>query len=114
MFGLNTMTKLLVLESAKEDFSALKRNFSRTATAQRFDVFKACFGDLFADMKTYPAAGVPVAEASALGIEMRQRLTEQTRVIYSFDEARDTIYVRMFVHTSRDFSAHLEARLLRP
>ena len=108
------MVKLIILESARQDFSEIKLDFKRNVSTERFEEFKKNFQALFSQMKLHPEAGTPVAEATAIGMDIRQRLVEQTRVVYSFDKAKQIIYVRMFLHTTRDFRTHLEARLLRP
>ena len=108
------MVTLIVLESAKQDFSEIKSDFRKNVSQQRFEEFKENFRALFSQMKLHPEAGTPVIEATAIGMDVRQRLVEQTRVVYSFDKAKKIIYVRMFLHITRDFGAHLEARLLRP
>lgn len=107
------MPKLVFLDGAKEDFFEIKLNFGRNVTEEQFKQFKKSFKDIFVEIKTYPDAGALVAEASALGMDVRQRLAENVRVVYSVDKTQNIIYIRMFLHTSRDFITHLEKRLLR-
>ncbi|NHZ88144.1 hypothetical protein F2P45_03760 [Massilia sp. CCM 8733] len=106
------MTKIIVLDSARTDFNEIRAGFKNTHSAARFDQFKQSFNDLFAQMKQYPLAGVVPDECATLELVVRQRMVEGVTVIY--EVKGDTIYVRMFLPTQRDFLAHLVDRMLRP
>ena len=106
------MTKIIVLDSARIDFNDIKAGFKKTHSAARVDQFKQSFKDLFAHMKLFPLAGVVPDECATLELVIRQRVTEETRVIY--EVKGDTIYIRMFLSTHRDFFSHLVERMLRP
>ncbi|SFV15019.1 type II toxin-antitoxin system RelE/ParE family toxin [Pseudoduganella namucuonensis] len=108
------MTKLLVLESAQEDFFEIRNGFRDTHTKQAYENFKQNFKTLFAEIRKFPQSGGIVQEAQEVGLEVRQRICEQIRVIYTYDEAEDVIHIRMFLPTARDFLAHLTKRILRP
>lgn len=45
---------------------------------------------------------------------IRQRMCEQVRVVYHHEQAGETIYIRMFLPTQRNFLEHLTNRILRP
>lgn len=105
------MTKIVVLDSARVDFRDIKLGFKRTHSAARFDQFKQSFKDLFAHMKAFPLAGAVPDECAPLGLVIRQRIVEDVRVIYEVKE--DTIVVRMFLSTQRDFPSHLVTRILK-
>ena len=106
------MTKIIVLDSAKIDFNDIKAGFKKTHSAARFDQFKQSFKELFAHMKLFPLAGVVPDECITLELIIRQRVIEEIRVIY--EVSGDTIYIRMFLSTHRDFLTHLVERMLRP
>lgn len=106
------MTKIIVLDSARIDFNDIKAGFKKTHSAARFDQFKQSFKDLFAQMKLFPLAGVVPDECATLELVIRQRVAEDIRVIYEVKD--DTIFIRMFLSTQRDFLTHLGARMLRP
>jgi plasmid stabilization system protein ParE len=105
------MTKIIVLDSAKTDFREIQAGFKKTHSAARFEEFKRSFKELFAQIKQFPLAGVAPDECVALELVIRQRITEDTRVIYEI--RGDTIFVRMFLSTERDFMTHLVERMLR-
>ena len=106
------MVKIVVLDSAKADFMDVLAYYQRYHTPPKVSEFKEAVKSLFADMKRFPLAGVPVPEAADLGFIVRQRMVEQVRVIYECRE--EIIYVRMFLSTKSDFMTHLTRRLLRP
>ncbi|WP_090435948.1 type II toxin-antitoxin system RelE/ParE family toxin [Duganella sp. CF458] len=105
------MTKIIVLDSAKTDFQEIQAGFKKTHSAARLEEFKQSFKDLFAQIKQFPLAGVVPDECVALELVIRQRITEGTRVIYEVRD--DTIFIRMFLSTERDFMTHLVERMLR-
>lgn len=45
---------------------------------------------------------------------IRQRICEQVRVVYHHEQAGETIYIRMFLPTQRNFLEHQTNRILRP
>lgn len=106
------MVKIVVLGSAKADFVDVLAHYQRYHTPSKVLELKEAIKHLFADMKRFPLAGVPVAEAADLGFIVRQRIVDQVRVIYEYRD--EIIYVRMFLSTKSDFMTHLTRRLLRP
>jgi len=105
------MTEIVVLESAKADFDDIKAGFKSTHSVARFKQFKQSFRDLFNQIKQFPLAGVVPDECVTLELQIRQRIVEDIRVIYEVKD--DTVVVRMFLSTHRDFLGHLVERMLR-
>ena len=108
------MARLIVLKSAQADFNALRSDFKAHHTAAAHAHFISAFRQLFADIKTFPDSGSPVEAATEVGMDVRQRLCEEIRVIYHHDRAHDIVYIRMFLPVRRDFLSHLTMRILRP
>lgn len=108
------MTRIVVLKSAQADFNELRSDFKARHTAAAHAQFICAFRQLFSDLKTFPDSGTPVEAAREVGMDVRQRLCEDIRVIYHHDRAHDIVYIRMFLPTRRDFLSHLTARILRP
>lgn len=106
------MTNIIVLDSARTDFNEIKAGFKSTHSAARFAQFKQSFKELFVQMKQFPLAGVVPEECATVELAIRQRIVEGIRVIYQVKG--ETMYVRMFIPTQRDFLAHLVDRMLRP
>lgn len=106
------MTSIIVLDSAKRDFDDIKTGFKKTHSAARFDQFKQSFKDLFAPIKAFPLSGAVPDECATLELVIRQRIVEDIRVIY--EVKGNTVYIRMFLSTQRDFLRHLVERMLRP
>ncbi len=103
---------MIVLDSARMDFDDIKAGFKKTHSAEKFDQFKQSFKVLFMQMKLLPLAGVVPDECTTLELVIRQSITEDTRIIYEVKD--DTIYIRMFLSTNREFLSHLVERMLRP
>ena len=108
------MARLVVLKSAQADFNELRSDFQARHAAAQCEQFTSDFRQLFADLKTYPDSGASIEAARDLGLDVRQRLCHDIRVVYHHDRAHDTVYLRMFLPTRRDFLAHLTTRILRP
>ncbi len=76
------------------------------------------WNEVFAEFKTtidniglYPEAGTEIEELRELIQKpFRIRLVRQTRIVYEYDDRE--VLVHMFIHTMRDFRAHLLKRLL--
>ena len=108
------MARIVVLKSAQTDFNELRSDVKGHHTAAAHAQFLAAFRQLLADLKTFPDSGLPVEAAHEVGMDVRQRLCAEIRVIYHHDRAHGIVYLRMFVPTRRDFLSHLTARILRP
>ena len=118
------MARLVVLKSAAADFKELRSDFQARHAAAQCEQFTSDFRQLFADLKTYPDSGASIEAARDLGLDVRQRLCHDIRVVYHHDRAHDTVYhhdrahdtvyIRMFLPTRRDFLTHLTTRILRP
>ena len=60
-----------------------------------------------------PMLGTHLEELGAFGYgNYRKTLVRQTRVVYEFDN--EQLIIHLFIHTKRDFRAHLEKRLFAP
>lgn len=108
------MTRIVILKSAELDFKDLCHDFKTRHGAPACAAFRTAFKTLLTDLKQFPDSGTPVTEATAIGLLIRQRICEQVRVVYHHDQAGDTIYIRMFLPTQRNFLEHLTNRILRP
>lgn len=108
------MARIVVLKSAQADFNELRSDFQARHAAAQCEQFTSDFRQLFADLKTYPDSGTPVEAAREVGMDVQQRLCAEIRVVYHHDRAHDTVYIRMFLPTRRDFLSHLTRRILRP
>ncbi|AQR69698.1 hypothetical protein BZG29_16205 [Janthinobacterium sp. LM6] len=108
------MTRIVVLNSAAADFRELRSDFQARHAAAAHAQLLLAFRQLFADLKTLPASGTPVEAARDLGMDVRQCLCEEIRVVYHHVRAHDIVYIRMFLATRRDFLTHLTTRILRP
>lgn len=103
--------KLKILKSANQDFLELRAHAQHYRSKEGYERFRQSFKHLFADIALYPFSGVVPQEASGLGLPVRMRITEQIRVVY---EVRgDSVYIRLFIHTSQDFQSHLLDKILR-
>ena len=108
------MTRIVILKSAEQDFKELCSDFKAHHGAPAHAHFRAAFKALLADLKEFPDSGTPIDEARQIGLLIRQRLCQQVRVIYQHDQGEETIYIRMFLPTQRNFLEHLTNRILRP
>ena len=102
--------RVIILNVAKPDFREIKTH----AESQFGD---AVWNDVNEEIKSTinnialnPEAGKEVEELRELGQEIfRTRLVRQTRIVYEYDDKE--VLVHMFIHTKRDFRAHLMRRL---
>jgi plasmid stabilization system protein ParE len=108
------MAKIKVLQSAQDDFDEIRKGYRGTHTAPSYEHFKTAFRTLFKELGSFPNIGSTVEEAKASGLDVRQRICEQMRVVYTYDRQADIVYIRMFLPTHRDFLTHLTTRILRP
>ena len=108
------MARIVVLNSAQADFNELRSDFKARHTAAAYAQFLCAFRQLLADLKTFPDSGTHVEAAREVGMDVRQRLCHDIRVVYHHDRAHGIVYIRMFLPTRRDFLSHLTARILRP
>ena len=108
------MARIVVLNSAQADFNELRSDFKARHTAAAHAQFLCAFRQLLADLKTFPDSGTHVEAAREVGMDVRQRLCEEIRVIYHHDRAHGIVYIRMFLPVRRDFLSHLTKRILRP
>ncbi len=102
--------KVIILNVAKPDFREIK-----TYVKSQFG--DAVWNDVNEEFKTTinnialnPEAGKEVEELKDFGQKnFRTRLVRQTRIVYEYDDKE--ILVHMFIHTKRDFRAHLMRRM---
>jgi toxin ParE1/3/4 len=103
--------KVIILDIAKPDFREIKTyvqsQFGKEVWNQVFEEFKNTINDI----GLYPEAGTEIDELKELFQEtFRIRLVRQTRIVYEYDDKE--VLVHLFIHTMRDFRAHLLKRLL--
>jgi len=103
--------RVIILDSAKPDFREIKAYvLSQFGTKVWNEVFEE-FKTTISDIGLYPEAGAEIGELGELIQEtFRIRLVRQTRIVYEYDDTE--VLVHMFIHTMRDFRAHLLKRLL--
>lgn len=103
--------KVIILNVAKPDFREIKTYVkAQFGDAVWNDVNKE-FKITIYNIALSPEAGKEVEELKELGQEnFRTRLVRQTRIVYEYDDKE--VLVHMFIHTKRDFRAHLMKRLL--
>ena len=102
--------KIIILNVAKPDFREIK-----TYVKSQFG--DTVWNDVNKELQTTinnialnPESGKEVEELKELGREnFRTRLVRQTKIIYEYDDKE--VLVHMFIHTKRDFRAHLMRRL---
>jgi len=103
--------RLLVLRSAQEEFKDIKQHVKKEFGDDVWNAVNAEFKRSLKLLRSHPEIGSYIDELKDLGItNVRCTLVRQTRVVYEFDE--HLILVHMFIHTRRDFRAHLAKRLL--
>jgi len=102
-----------VLDYAKADYREIRMWVRMKFGETTWIEVDADFRKVMRQIGDMPLAGLIPPEIAELGMaEYRQRLVGQTRVIYQVKE--QTVFVHMFVDTSRDFSTMLNQRLLQP
>lgn len=103
--------RMLVLDDAKADLAEIKDSVRKNRSDENYRKFVLGVAQLLKDIQAYPRSGSIPPEAADLGLEIRTRLVEQLRVVYEI--RANTIWVRMFIPTHRDYLSHLMARMLR-
>jgi toxin ParE1/3/4 len=103
--------KVIILDVAKPDFREIKTyvlsQFGNGVWNEVLEEFKTTINNI----GLYPEAGAEIEELKELIQEnFRIRLVRQTRIVYEYDDKK--VLVHMFIHTMRDFRAHLLKRLL--
>jgi toxin ParE1/3/4 len=102
-----------VLDYAKVDYRVIKKWVRMKFGETTWIEVEADFKKVLRQIGDMPHSGLIPPEIAELGLtDYRQTLVGQTRVIYQLKE--QTVYVHMFVNTSRDFSTMLNQRLLQP
>jgi len=103
--------QVLILESAKAEFRLLKSRVKREFGEFAWANVNAEFKSALQLIRDNPEIGLELEELKALGVpSFRSKLVQQTRVVYEFDDYK--VLVHMFIHTRRDFAAHLRQRVL--
>ena len=102
--------KVFILNVAKSDFREIRTHVkSQFGDAVWNDVNEE-FKTTINNIESNPEAGKEVEELKELGQEnFRTRLVRHTRIVYEYDDKE--VLVHMFIHTNRDFRAHLMRRL---
>lgn len=102
--------KVIILNVAKPDFREIKTYVKSQFGDAAWKVVNAAFKTAINNIALNPEAGKEVEELKELGQEnIRTRLVGQTRIIYEYDDKE--VLVHMFIHTMRDFRAHLMRRM---
>lgn len=102
--------KVIILNVARPDFREIKTHMkSQFGDAVWNDVNEE-FKTTINNIASNPEAGKEVEELKELGQgNFRTRLVRQTRIVYEYDDKE--VLAHMFIHTKRDFRAHLMRRL---
>lgn len=103
----------VILDAAQADFREIRRHVRTQFGDRAWAEVKQEFKDTIGRIALNPLLGTRIAELGDLGFDQyRQILVRQTRLVYAFDS--QYLIVHLFIHTRRDFKAHLEQRLLAP
>lgn len=104
--------KILILDSAKDDFMDMKQQVKREFGENIWNTVNTEYKAAMDLIKNNPGIGSQFDELKELGIDnIRYVLVRQTRMMYEFDAT--TIVIHGFIHTRRDYRTHLLKRLLR-
>lgn len=104
--------KLVILDSAKEEFIDIKSYVQRDFGDLTWNKINAEYKDASRLIKNEPDSGSPIVLLKDLGINnIKYRLVKQTRIVYEYDDR--LILIHMFISTRRDFATHLLKRLFR-
>lgn len=104
--------KLLILDEAQEDTKDLRRYILKSFGAETWRQTSAELAVTFDNIKQFPQSGYVPAELSDFGgLNFREVLSGQNRVIYEVRDA--TIYIHVVTDTRRDLQTLLQKRLLR-
>ncbi|MGF6782500.1 type II toxin-antitoxin system RelE/ParE family toxin [Paraburkholderia sp. GAS334] len=104
--------KLLILDEAQEDTKDLRRYILKSFGAETWEQTSAELTVTFSNIRQFPQSGyVPAELADFGGLNFREALSGQNRVIYEVRD--DTIYIHVVTDTRRDLRTLLQKRLLR-
>jgi plasmid stabilization system protein ParE len=104
--------KLRILDEAQEDTKDLRRSILRSLGAETWKQTSAQLAVTFTHIRQFPQSGyVPAELADFGGVNFREMLSGQNRVIYELCD--DTIYMQVVTDTRRDLRTLLQKRLLR-
>ncbi len=101
--------RIVILDSAKEELKDSKKYVKKEFGDSVWNAVNAEYKDASRLIKNNPEIGNHIDELKELGItNIKYILIRRTRVVYEFDES--LALVHMFIHTKRDFRAHLFKR----
>jgi toxin ParE1/3/4 len=104
--------KLLILEGAQEDAKDLRRYILRSFGAETWKQSSAQLAVTFENIRQFPQSGsVPAELAEFGGLNFREALSGQNRVIY--EVRANAIYIHIVTDSRRDLRTVLQKRLLR-
>lgn len=104
-------SKTIILDSAKEEFKEIKRYVKKEFGDSVWSIVNAEYKEAIQRIKNNPQISSTIDELKDLGItNVRYTFVRQTRIVYEFDD--DLVFFHMFIHTKRDFRAHLFKRLI--
>lgn len=107
-----TKFKLLVLDEAQEDTKDLRRYILKSFGAETWKQTSAELAVTFDNIRQFPQSGyVPAELADFGGLNFREALSGQNRVIYEVRD--DTSYIHIVTDARRDLQTLLQRRLLR-
>jgi plasmid stabilization system protein ParE len=102
--------EVIILNAAKADFREIRSHVKARFGEKVWQEVNRELQDTVRDIGSNPKAGKKIEELEDLGQDsFRIRLVRQTRIVYEHDEKE--ILIHMFIHTRRDFRAHLLKRL---
>jgi toxin ParE1/3/4 len=103
---------IVILDSAKEEFKEIKRYVKAEFGEFTWNKANAEYKKGIQKIKVNPLRGIEIDELEDIGItNVKYILVRQTKVVYELNASE--VIVHMFIHTKRDFRAHLLKRLLR-
>ncbi len=102
--------RVIILNAARPDFRDIKKYVKAQFGDAVWNDVNEEFKITIENIASNPDAGKEIEELKELGQgNFRTRLVRQTRIVYEYDDK--AVVVHMFIHTKRDFRAHLMRRL---
>ncbi|MFC0169077.1 type II toxin-antitoxin system RelE/ParE family toxin [Pseudoduganella danionis] len=102
--------KVVVLESAKQDFVEVKRYIRNDFGEHVWNAINLEYKTAIRQIREHPHLGSQIDDLLELGIRnIRYILVRQTRIVYEYDD--ELVLIHMFIHTRRNFRTQLFQRI---
>ena len=104
---------MAILDVAKPDFKEVKNYVMNSLGETVWNEVNQEFKTTISNIGLNPEAGKVINELNDLAEgNFRLRFVRQTRIGYEYDDTQ--VLVHMFIHTKRDFIAHITKRMVTP